>query len=239
MIMENIMMAKLIVIEGSDGVGKATQSKLLAKKLRSLGFKTEIISFPNYGTPGAKPLEMYLKGDFGSNPNDMNPYMASMFFALDRLESYKHQYKILFESNDFIIADRYVESNLIYQGSKLNRSEQLVFARWLFDLEYKINKLPKPDYFFYLSMNSNVSKELRSKRTGKTGGTTGDIHENNEAYLNRVQESWNYFKVIIEEYVTSNVYEIESTHSGNLLSKQEIHKEIIAGLQYMNAFTLE
>lgn len=232
-------MAKLIVIEGSDGVGKATQSKLLAKKLRSLGFKVEIVSFPNYGTPGAKPLEMYLNGEFGSDPKNMNSYMASMFFALDRLESYKHQYKTLFDSNDFIIADRYVESNLMYQGSKLDRGEQLVFARWLFDLEYKINELPKPDYFFYLTMNGSTSKELRSKRTGKTGGATGDIHENNEAYLNKVQESWNYFKVIIEEYCTPNVYEVESTHNGKLLSKQEIHKEIMAGLQYMNALTLE
>ena len=107
---------KLIVIEGVDSSGKATQSKLLKERLISDGIKTESIEFPNYSSPGSALVKMYLGGEFGSDPNSVSPYAASAFFAVDRVSSVKIAWKDLFLGDGVIIADRYTTSNMVHQA---------------------------------------------------------------------------------------------------------------------------
>ncbi len=136
------MTARLIAIEGLDGSGKETQTKLLRQFLEAQGAKVGSISFPQYGEPSAALVEDYLKGGFGENAADVNAYAASSFFALDRLVSYLKKWRKEFESCDVFLADRYVTSNAIHQCSKLPESEWAAFTTWLFEYEFK--------WYFYL-----------------------------------------------------------------------------------------
>ena len=78
------MKGKLIVIEGLDGSGKATQAKRLAAALQQHGKRVREISFPNYDSDSSTLVKMYLSGAFGTQPGDVNAYAASSFYAVDR-----------------------------------------------------------------------------------------------------------------------------------------------------------
>ena len=75
---------KLIIIEGVDGCGKKTQTSLLYENLKNLGYKCKKISFPNYKSKSSVPVRMYLNGELSNNADDINAYMASTFYAVDR-----------------------------------------------------------------------------------------------------------------------------------------------------------
>ena len=82
-------MGKLIVIEGTDSSGKQTQAENLYKRLKSEGKKVMKVSFPNYESPSSAPIKMYLSGEFGRKPGDVNPYASSTMYAVDRYASFK------------------------------------------------------------------------------------------------------------------------------------------------------
>ena len=110
---------KLIAIEGLDGSGKATQAKLLAAHLKEQGFSVREITFPNYESDSSALVKMYLAGQFGQHPDDVNAYAASSFYAVDRYASYKKDWGSFYENGGIIIADRYTTSNAVHQCSKL------------------------------------------------------------------------------------------------------------------------
>ena len=123
-------MKKMIVIEGLDGSGKATQAKLLAKALREQGIRVREVSFPDYDSPSSAPVKMYLNGEFGAKPGDVNAYAASTFFAVDRFASYKRDWQADY-AGGVIIADRYTTSNAVHQCSKLVPEKWDGFLDWL------------------------------------------------------------------------------------------------------------
>ena len=123
---------KLIVFEGTDGSGKATQSKLLLERLQREGFDCRPLTFPRYGKPSAAPLEEYLHGAYGSHPEAVNAYAASTFFAVDRYASYQQDWGKYYESGGILVADRYTTSNAVHQASKLPEGERQAFLKWLF-----------------------------------------------------------------------------------------------------------
>ena len=100
------MNGNLIVVEGLDGSGKATQTALLCSALEQRGIKLKRVSFPDYSQPSSALVKMYLAGEFGGNPNDVNAYAASSFYAVDRYASYQKFWKADYESGAAIIADR-------------------------------------------------------------------------------------------------------------------------------------
>jgi dTMP kinase len=177
-------MGKLIVIEGLDGSGKATQADLLKKKLESVGKKVLKLSFPDYESDSSALVKMYLSGQFGSHPDDVNAYAASAFYAVDRYASYKTKWSDKYNDNFVIIADRYTTSNGVHQCSKLPGSQWDDFLMWLEDFEYEKLAIPKPDLVLYLDMSPAVSEKLILSRY-KGDESKKDIHEKDKNYLKR------------------------------------------------------
>ena len=127
------MNGKLIVIEGLDGCGKATQSALLYEELLRRGIKAEKISFPDYDSLSSGPVRMYLGGEFGTDPDDVDCYATSVLFAVDRFCSYRSSWKQAYEEGTVFVCDRYTTSNEVFQTSKLPREGWKEYLRWLED----------------------------------------------------------------------------------------------------------
>jgi len=176
------MAGKLIVFEGTDGSGKSTQFQLLCQALQARSIPFQKLVFPQYSEPSSALIRMYLGGEFGSHPSDVNPYAASTFYAVDRYAAWKKVWGRVYQEGGLILSDRYTTSNAIHQGSKLSPAEQPAFFDWLFDLEYRKLGLPEPDAVIYLDMPTEQSVRLLRSRESATH-TKGDIHEVDEAYL--------------------------------------------------------
>lgn len=176
------MKSKIIVIEGLDGSGKATQTKILAETLENKGYKVRKLEFPDYANPSSSLVKMYLGGDFGSNPNDVNAYAASAFYAVDRVASYLQFWKKDYEDGTVILSDRYATSNIIYQMSKLDDSQRDEFIEWQSDFEYNKLGIPQPDAVIYLDVEPDVSQKLMEKRYGGDMSKM-DLHERNVKFL--------------------------------------------------------
>ena len=183
-------MGKLIVIEGLDGSGKATQAKLLAEKMAAAGVKVKQISFPNYDSDSSALVKMYLNGEFGANAYDVNAYAASSFYAVDRYASFMKNWKKDYESG-VIIADRYTTSNAIHQCAKLPKEQWNEYLEWLFDYEYRMLGIPEPDSVIYLRADLLVSQELMKNRY-QGHEEKKDIHERDIEYLKHCQEAADY-----------------------------------------------
>lgn len=176
------MKSKFIVIEGLDGSGKATQTAILAEKLSEKGEKVRRLEFPDYNNPSSSLVKMYLGGDFGSRPEDVNAYAASAFYAVDRIASYLQFWKADYESGTTILSDRYATSNIIYQMSKVPPENWDNFINWQADFEYKRLGLPYPDVVIYLDVEPEVSQKLMEKRYGGDMSKM-DLHEKNLKFL--------------------------------------------------------
>ena len=176
------MSGKLIVFEGTDGSGKATQARLLCQRLEREGIPYQEIDFPRYGKPSAAMVQEYLDGNLGKKPGDVNAYAASLFFSMDRYASYKQDWGGFYESGGLVVANRYTTSNAVHQASKLLKSERKAYLDWLFDLEYRLLGLPKPNLVIYLDMPTEITEQMMRRRE-QTTGTHADIHEQDETYL--------------------------------------------------------
>lgn len=176
------MSGKLIVLEGTDGSGKATQARLLCQSLEERGISWREIDFPRYGKPSAAMVQEYLDGKLGSHPGDVNAYAASMFYAMDRFASFKQDWGGFYTAGGVVVADRYTTSNAVHQASKLPVGEREAYLNWLFDLEYRLLELPKPDLVIYLDMPTEISQRMMRRRE-ETTGTHADIHEQDVEYL--------------------------------------------------------
>lgn len=184
------MSGKLIVFEGTDGSGKATQSELLCRRLETEDRPFRKITFPRYGKPSAAMVEEYLHGNLGKHPGDVNAYAASLFYAMDRYASWKQDWGTFYEDGGLIVADRYTTSNAVHQASKLPEGERKAYLDWLFDLEYRLLGLPAPDMVVYLDMPTELTEKMMRKREA-VSGTQADIHEQDKAYLRRCRENAN------------------------------------------------
>lgn len=185
------MSGKLIVIEGLDGSGKATQSKLLLESLRAKGVRCEALSFPCYDEEYSALVRMYLGGRFGDKPGDVNCYAASVFYAVDRYASYKTSWLKGYEEGTVYVADRYTTSNAVYQTSKLPENEWDAFLDWLYDFEYNKLGIPAPDRVIYLDVQPELSETLMAKRYAGDE-TKKDIHEKDIEYQRRSRAAAKY-----------------------------------------------
>lgn len=182
---------KLIAIEGLDGSGKATQAKLLAGYLAAQGLAVREVSFPDYGSDSSALVKMYLAGQFGQHPDDVNAYAASSFYAVDRYASYKAGWGEFYQKGGTVLADRYTTSNAIHQCAKLPPEEWDGYLDWLFEFEYQKLGIPAPAAVIYLRVDPALSQKLMS---GRYGGDEAkkDIHEKDQEYLARSRRAADY-----------------------------------------------
>lgn len=175
-------MGKLIVIEGTDGSGKSTQFRLLTDKMKENDVDFRNLVFPRYSEESSALIRMYLGGEFGTNPADVNAYAASAFYAVDRYASYKQDWGQWYENGGLILSDRYTTSNAVHQASKEPEAQRGEFLRWLYEFEYDKLGLPRPDLVIYLDVPTDFTEKLMRHREQDTG-TQADIHEKDLAYL--------------------------------------------------------
>ena len=176
------MAGKLIVFEGTDGSGKSTQFARLCARLEEMGKPFQRLIFPQYDKPSSSLIRMYLGGEFGAGPGDVNPYAASAFYAVDRYASLKQVWGEWYEQGGLVLSDRYTTSNAVHQAAKLPAEERPAFFHWLAEFEYGRLGLPRPDVVIYLDMPTDRAVENLRRREDATH-TKGDIHETDTDYL--------------------------------------------------------
>ena len=228
------------MLEGLDGSGKSTQIKILEKKLKEEGFSVEKIDFPQYGKKSAGLIEEYLAGHYGTE-KEVSPYIASIFYASDRYDANKKINKWL-EEGKVVISDRYTPSSAGHQGGKIkNKKERDKFFKWLFDLEYGIFKLSKPDIIIFLKTSPKYSIKLVSNLKNKEkiekkklylGNEKKDIHEKSISHLTSALNSYLQFgKNFKKDFKIINCIK-----NNKLLSVGEVNKMI---LKEVNNFIIQ
>ena len=213
-------MGKLIIIEGLDGSGKSTQTKLLEDYLSDKDISYKKIKLPDYDSKSSTLVNMYLGGEFGKDANAVNAYAAGAFYAVDRFASFVLKWKKDYESGVLILADRYATSNSIYQMEKLDKSKWNAYLDWSADFEYEKIGIPKPDLVIYLDMPIEISQKLMTRRYNGNEEKK-DVHEANVEFLKKCRNSALYaankqgWKVV------------ECSDGEKPLSIDEIHKTIV------------
>ena len=212
-------MGKLIVIEGTDGSGKSTQFKLLTQRLTREGRDFRQIVFPQYSEPSSALIRMYLSGEFGQRPGDVNAYAASAFYAVDRYASFKKVWGNYYNGGGLVISDRYTTSNAVHQASKEPPETRQRFLKWLYEFEYDHLGLPRPDLTLYLDVPTDFTEKLLRAREQDTH-TKADIHEKDTQYLATCRR----MGAFAADYYGWTV--ISCVRDGKMRSMEDIHEEI-------------
>lgn len=214
-------MGKLIVIEGScDSVGKSTQYKLLVDRLKE-DKKEKVVThhFPSYGTYQGRPVEEYLKGNYGK-VSELSPYFVNSLYAQDRAITWITGLKQEYDKDNILLVDRYSTSSLIYQSSVIeDKEEKEKFIDYVFDYEHNKIGIPVPDLVIFLHADFEVAQELKRKRKNNDG-VKNDIHENDNSFMKKVSDT------SIEIANKFNWDYIECTKDGQMRSVEEIHEDI-------------
>lgn len=212
-------MGKLIVIEGTDGSGKSTQFRLMTEHLDRDRVSFKRLVFPRYDQESSALIRMYLSGEFGSKPSDVNAYAASAFYAVDRFASYKQDWGRWYEEGGLILSDRYTTSNAVHQASKETGENRARFLDWLYEFEYEKLGLPRPDLTIYLDVPTDFTEKMLRGREQATN-TQADIHEKDMAYLATCRETG---RAAAAHYGWTV---IQCVKDGAMRSMEDIHAEI-------------
>lgn len=214
---------KFIVIEGIDGSGKTRQFKMLTARLRKEGLKFETIDFPQYEKPSSYFVCEYLNGNYGTS-EEVGPYKASIFYALDRFSAGK-QISEWLKRGKIVISNRYVASNMGHQGAKIkSKNGKRKLFKWLDELEYGILKIPKPDLNIFLHMPAPIAQKLVDKKGAReyAKGVKRDIHEADLRHLRQAEQTYLYMVETFPKYFKI----VECVKNGRILSWNEIHKVV-------------
>lgn len=219
------MKTRLIVIDGLDGCGKETQTKLLYKYLTEGGYIVKRTSFPRHGEMSSALVDMYLHGMIAEDPNDVNAYAASMCYSLDRYISYMREWKNWIGECDYILLDRYTSANTLFQSSKVYNKKE--FIEWVYNIELNKFGLPVPDIELYLVIDPRYADVFMNNRKVR------DVHENLKF---QQQVYYNFFS--IRKYFPEFSHIVECcTGTGKdtrVLSINEIHSNILDKLRENN-----
>lgn len=216
---------KLIVIEGSDGAGKATQLHLLRDHLEKKRIPVKVVDFPRYHNSFyGKMIAQFLRGEYGSL-EQIHPHLISVVYAMDRADARK-QMETWLKKGDVILANRYATSNMAHQSSRIPPEEKEEFIRWIVELEYNLNKIPKEDIVIYLHVPYTISQELILQKSKEqrtyAGGKKKDMVEEDIEYLRKSEEA---YLELVERF--PHWLKIECVHEeGKLRSREDIHEEV-------------
>ena len=217
-------MGKLIVIEGTDGSGKSTQFRLMSERLEQDSVQFRHIVFPRYNEESSALIRMYLGGQFGKKPSDVNAYAASSFYAVDRYASYKMDWGQWYEDGGIVLSDRYTTSNAVHQASKEQGQARKDFLKWLYEFEYDQLGLPRPDLTIYLDVPTDFTEKMLRGREQATN-TKADIHEKDTQYLATCRECGRDAAAFYGWKV------IQCVRDGAMRSVEDIHNEIYAAVR--------
>jgi len=212
-------LGKLIVFEGIDGSGKSTQFDMMCQRLTDEIFRFKRLVFPRYSEPSSALIKMYLGGDFGENPDSVNAYAASSFYAVDRYASFIQDWRDYHESGGLILTDRYTTSNALHQGAKVPPEQRKHFFKWLYEYEFNLLGLPYPDLVVFMDIDADFALTRLERRQTETG-TDADIHEKDKTYLKNCAESG---KQAAEQF---GWHRINCVENGVERDPSEIHNEI-------------
>ncbi|MFN0051823.1 MAG: dTMP kinase [Planctomycetales bacterium] len=181
-------MSRLIAIEGIDGSGKGTQAQRLVERYRQAGISAELMSFPRYdATLFGRAIGEYLNGEYGSL-DDVHPFLVSLLFAGDRLESREPLAQALAE-HEVVVLDRYVPSNVAHQAAKRDGAQRAELARRILRIEFEIFQLPRPDLVLLLDLPVATAQELIARKGARNyTQRVADLQEADAPYLQRVRE---------------------------------------------------
>lgn len=215
---------KLIVIDGTDGSGKKTQTALLLSRLQKEGYNALTLSFPQYGKKSAGLVEEYLNGKYG-RPDEVSPYAASLFYALDRFDLSSDIRRALNERK-IVVTDRYVTANAGHQGGKIkDMSERKKFVSWMYHVEYDILQIPRPDLVVILHVPAEIGQELvleKQQRLYLEKSKIQDIHEADFEHLKAAENSYIW---LVRQFPKDHKI-IECVEEGELLSPKAIHEKL-------------
>jgi dTMP kinase len=211
-----------IVLEGADGSGKGTQFKLLAERLKAVGFDVEVFDFPRYHKTSSHFVQRYLNGDYGP-AKDISPYTASLFYALDRYEAAPAIKKALAQGK-IVLANRYVGSNMAHQGSKFNDPvQQRGFFVWEDGLEFQMLGIPRPDFNFFLRVPAEVAYKLIAKKDERE--YTKQSHDEHEKDIDHLRRAVATYDTLCQLF-PKDFFAIECVENNKLLSVAEINDKI-------------
>ena len=213
---------KLFVIDGTDGSGKQTQLNKLKERFDKEKIDYRAVSFPNYDSPSSSLVKMYLNGEFGTNANEISPYIASTFYAADRYATFKKDLEEYYTNGGIILADRYTTSNMVHQAGKIkDDKEREKFLDWLWNYEFVLYGLPIPTQVIFLNMPTEYSQKLMQNRENKiTHENKKDIHESNPEHL---KEAYEEACKLAKKY---DWCEICCVKNGKIKTIEEIHEEV-------------
>jgi dTMP kinase len=215
---------KFIVIEGPDGSGKSEQFKRLIARIPDQS-KLHTTHFPQYEEPSSYFVREYLAGNYGTL-DTIGPYEASLFYAVDRYDASVKRLNKWLAAGDTIVLDRFVGSNMGHQGSKIeSEADRAKLFKWLYETEYGMLKIPKPDLNIILHVPAEIAQELRRKQAEKKDGSIkNDIHEQDLAHLQRTE------KVYLEmgKLFPNDFTVVECVENGTLLSIEQVHEKVWA-----------
>jgi len=215
------LQGRLIVFEGIDGSGKSTQFELLCKRFADNGKEFLRLRFPRYSEPSSALVKMYLGGQFGDDPDSVNAYAASSFYAVDRIASYLQDWKTYYKNGGLVLTDRYTTSNALHQGAKFPPHQRDSFFGWLYDYEFSLLGLPKPDCVIYMDIEAAPAANRLKLRQSKTG-TNADIHEQDIDFLRLSAQSGKHAADFFGWHILSCFRDkIERT-------EEDIHNEVIS-----------
>jgi len=214
----------LIVIDGGDGSGKTTQAKLLVDYLKKKNAPVKYVDFPQYyNSFHGKTVAKFLRGEFG-RIDEVSPYLASLAYALDRA-SVKNEMEDFLNQGGVIVANRYATSNMAHQSAKFkNKNQQEEYLKWVYELEYKIHKIPKENIVIYLHVPWQIGISLTKNKSVRhyLHGENTDIHEKDLDYRQAVE---NMYLKLSSKF--KHWYKIESVSDNKILSPQKIHQKIL------------
>lgn len=216
---------KLIVIDGTDGSGKATQVALLTKRLKKDGYTIKNVDFPEYYKNFFGKFIGHCLSEQYYNFVKVHPKIASVLYAGDRFES-KEQIEKWLKSGYIVLANRYVSANQIHQGGKIKSAKKRAdFIKWLDEMEYKVFKIPRPDVVFYLDLPISISKKLMKERNKNSSrsylGTKKDAHEKDTEFLENSRKSALWLAK------TQSYYKkVDCAIKNSIRTREDIHEEI-------------
>lgn len=221
---------KLIVIDGTDGSGKATQIDLLAKRLTKEGKKVKLVDFPEYYKNFFGGFIGECLSDEGYNFLNTHPKIASALYAADRWESKKQMEEWLKEGY-IVLANRYVSANQIHQAGKISNSKKRrEFLKWLDTMEHKVFGIPRPDIVIYLSLPIKLVQKLLGDRNKtqkrKYLRRKSDVHESSQQFLENSRKS--ALKLVSE---LNNFRKIDCAPKDEILSREVIHEEVYSSVK--------